>query len=39
MQLRLLLPDWGFVSEGGLIPSNSPGLLWWGEFEGVNGTD
>lgn len=30
---------WGFVSEGGLIPSNSPGLLWWGEFEGSNGTD
>jgi hypothetical protein len=32
-------PTWGFVSEVGLIPSNSPGLLWWGEFEGVNGTD
>jgi len=32
-------PTWGFVSEGGLIPSNSPGLLWWGEFEGSNGTD
>lgn len=32
-------PTWGFVSEGGLIPSNSPGLLWWGEFEGANGTD
>lgn len=32
-------PTWGFVSGGGLIPSNSPGLLWWGEFEGSNGTD
>jgi hypothetical protein len=32
-------PTWGFVSEGGLIPSNSPGLLWWGVFERVNGTD
>lgn len=32
-------PTWGFVSEGGLIPSNSPGLLWWGDFEGINGTD
>jgi hypothetical protein len=32
-------PTWGFVSGGGLIPSNSPGLLWWGEFEGANGTD
>jgi hypothetical protein len=31
-------PTWGFVSGGGLIPSNSPGLLWWGEFEGANGT-
>jgi hypothetical protein len=30
---------WGFVSGEGLIPSNSPGLLWWGEFEGSNGTD
>ena len=30
---------WGFVSEGGLIPSNSSGLLWWGEFEGSNGKD
>jgi hypothetical protein len=27
------------VSGGGLIPSNSPGLLWWGEFERSNGTD
>jgi hypothetical protein len=27
------------VSGGGLIPSNSPGLLWWGEFEGSNGTE
>lgn len=32
-------PTWGFVSGGGLIPSNSAGLLWWGEFEGSNGTD
>jgi hypothetical protein len=32
-------PTWGFVSGGGLIPSNSPGLLWWGEFRGSNGTD
>src|SRR5436305_5719632 len=32
-------PTWGFVSGGGLIPSNSPGLLWWGEFKGSNGTD
>lgn len=31
-------PTWGFVSEGGLIPSNSRGLLWWGDFEGSNGT-
>jgi hypothetical protein len=30
---------WGFVSNGGLIPSNSRGLLWWGEFEGVTDTD
>jgi hypothetical protein len=30
--------DWGFVSDGGLIPSNSRGLLWWGEFEGAIGT-
>jgi hypothetical protein len=32
-------PTWGFVSEGGLIPSNSPGLLWWGEFEEVKSKD
>jgi hypothetical protein len=32
-------PTWGFVSGGGLIPSNSRGLLWWGEFEGVTGRD
>ena len=32
-------PTWGFVSGGGLIPSNSPGLLWWGKFEGSNGED
>jgi len=32
-------PTWGFVSGGGLIPSNSRGLLWWGEFEGATGTD
>ena len=32
-------PIWGFVSGGGLIPSNSPGLLWWGKFERSNGTD
>ena len=31
-------PTWGFVSDGGLIPSNSRGLLWWGEFEGAPGT-
>lgn len=31
-------PTWGFVSGGGLIPSNSPGLLWWGEFKGSNDT-
>jgi hypothetical protein len=32
-------PTWGFVSGGGLIPSNSPGLLWWGEFKGSDCTD
>src|SRR5262245_51498144 len=32
-------PTWGFVSGEGLIPSNSRGLLWWGEFEGSKGTD
>lgn len=31
--------DWGFVSGGGLIPSNSRGLLWWGKFEGSTGKD
>lgn len=31
--------NWGFVSDGGLIPSNSRGLLWWGEYEGANSTD
>lgn len=31
--------DWGFVSAGGLIPSNSRGLLWWGEFAGAAGKD
>lgn len=31
--------NWGFVSDGGLIPSNSHGLLWWGEFEGSNSAD
>lgn len=31
-------PTWGFVSGGGLIPSNSHGLLWWGELEGATGT-
>jgi hypothetical protein len=30
-------PTWGFVSGGGLIPSNSPGLLWWGKFDGSDG--
>jgi len=30
---------WGLVSDGGLIPSNSRGLLWWGELEGATGTD
>jgi hypothetical protein len=29
--------NWGFVSDGGLIPSNSRGLLWWGEFSGSTG--
>lgn len=33
------IKDWGFVSGGGPIPSNSRGLLWWGEFEGAAGTD
>jgi hypothetical protein len=33
------IKDWGFVSDEGLIPSNSRGLLWWGEFEGSTGTD
>lgn len=32
------ISNWGFVSDGGLIPSNSRGLLWWGVFEGSNGT-
>jgi hypothetical protein len=31
--------NWGFVSDGDLIPSNSRGLLWWGEFEGTTATD
>ncbi len=31
--------NWGFVSDGGLIPSNSRGLLWWGEFEGAKSAD
>jgi len=31
--------NWGIVSSGGLIPSNSRGLLLWGEFEGSTGTD
>src|SRR5262245_38737752 len=31
--------DWGFVSDGGTLPSNSRGLLWWGEFDGPTGTD
>jgi len=29
--------NWGFVSDGGLIPSNSRGLLWWGKFSGSTG--
>jgi len=33
----IYIKDWGFVSEG-LIPSNSRGLLWWGEFAGSTGT-
>src|SRR3954464_9473845 len=30
--------NWGFLCDGGLIPSNSRGLLWWGEFEAPTGT-
>jgi hypothetical protein len=33
------IQNWGFVNGGGPIPSNSRGLLWWGEFEGAAGTD
>jgi hypothetical protein len=29
---------YGFVNGGDLIPSNSRGLLWWGKFDGSNGT-
>ncbi|MEA2694603.1 MAG: hypothetical protein QOJ16_3990 [Acidobacteriota bacterium] len=31
--------NWGFVSSGDFIPSNSRGLLWWGEFAGAIGRD
>jgi hypothetical protein len=35
----IYIENWGFVSGGDLIPRNSRGLLWWGEFKGATGTD
>jgi len=35
----IFVATWGFVSDGGLIPRNSRGLLWWGEFQESTGTD
>jgi hypothetical protein len=32
------IKTWGFLSDGNLIPSNSRGLLWFGEFAGSTGT-